>query len=39
MIDDFDMENGPMMVVPGSHKGRSTTITGPDWTVLFCGAR
>jgi ectoine hydroxylase-related dioxygenase (phytanoyl-CoA dioxygenase family) len=21
MIDDVDMENGPMMVVPGSHKG------------------
>ena len=26
MIDDVDMENGPMMVVPGSHKGRSMTI-------------
>ena len=25
MIDDVDMENGPMMVVLGSHKGRSTT--------------
>src|SRR5258706_535075 len=21
MIDDVDMENGPMMIVPGSHKG------------------
>jgi ectoine hydroxylase-related dioxygenase (phytanoyl-CoA dioxygenase family) len=36
MIDDADMENGPMMVVPGSHKGPIHDHHGPDgW---FCGA-
>ncbi len=30
MIDDVDMENGPMMVVPGSHKGPIHDHHGPD---------
>ncbi len=36
MIDDVDMENGPMMVVPGSHKGPIYDHHGPDGR--FCGA-
>jgi hypothetical protein len=36
MIDDADMENGPMMVVPGSHKGPIHNHHGPDGR--FCGA-
>jgi ectoine hydroxylase-related dioxygenase (phytanoyl-CoA dioxygenase family) len=36
MIDDVDMENGPMMVVPGSHKGPIWDHHGPNGR--FCGA-
>jgi ectoine hydroxylase-related dioxygenase (phytanoyl-CoA dioxygenase family) len=36
MLDDVDMENGPMMVVPGSHKGPIFDHHGPDGR--FCGA-
>ena len=36
MIDDFTMENGPMMVIPGSHKGPVYDHHGPDGR--FCGA-
>jgi phytanoyl-CoA hydroxylase len=36
MIDDVDMETGPMMVVPGSHKGPIQDHHGPDGR--FCGA-
>jgi len=36
MIDDVDMENGPMMVVPGSHKGPIYDHHGPNGR--FCGA-
>lgn len=36
MIDDFTMENGPMMVIPGSHKGPVYDHHGPD--RRFCGA-
>ncbi|MBV9825456.1 MAG: phytanoyl-CoA dioxygenase family protein [Alphaproteobacteria bacterium] len=36
MLDDVDMENGPMMVVPGSHKGPTFDHHGPDGR--FCGA-
>src|SRR5579872_1165288 len=36
MLDDVDMENGPMMVVPGSHKGPTYDHHGPDGR--FCGA-
>jgi ectoine hydroxylase-related dioxygenase (phytanoyl-CoA dioxygenase family) len=36
MIDDFTMENGPMMVIPGSHKGPIHDHHGPDGR--FCGA-
>ncbi len=36
MIDDVDMENGPMMVVPGSHKGPIHDHHGTDGR--FCGA-
>ena len=36
MIDDVDMENGPMMVVPGSHKGPIHDHHGPNGR--FCGA-
>jgi phytanoyl-CoA hydroxylase len=35
MIDDVDMENGPMMVVPGSHKGPIHDHHGHG---RFCGA-
>jgi phytanoyl-CoA hydroxylase len=36
MLDDVDMENGPMMVVPGSHQGPIYDHHGPDGR--FCGA-
>jgi phytanoyl-CoA hydroxylase len=36
MLDDVDMENGPMMVVPGSHKGPICDHHGPNGR--FCGA-
>ncbi|HYM73300.1 MAG TPA: phytanoyl-CoA dioxygenase family protein [Stellaceae bacterium] len=36
MIDDFTMENGPMMVIPGSHRGPIYDHHGPD--RRFCGA-
>jgi ectoine hydroxylase-related dioxygenase (phytanoyl-CoA dioxygenase family) len=36
MLDDVDMENGPMLVVPGSHKGPVWNHHGPDGR--FCGA-
>jgi phytanoyl-CoA hydroxylase len=36
MLDDVDMENGPMLVVPGSHKGPTFDHHGPDGR--FCGA-
>jgi ectoine hydroxylase-related dioxygenase (phytanoyl-CoA dioxygenase family) len=36
MIDDFTMENGPMMVIPGSHLGPIHDHHGPDGR--FCGA-
>jgi phytanoyl-CoA hydroxylase len=36
MIDDVDMENGPMLVVPGSHRGPIWDHHGPDGR--FCGA-
>jgi len=36
MLDDVDMENGPMMVVPGSHKGPIYNHHGPNGR--FCGA-
>jgi phytanoyl-CoA hydroxylase len=36
MLDDVDMENGPMMVVPGSHRGPIWDHHGPDGR--FCGA-
>src|SRR4051795_8034339 len=36
MLDDVDMENGPMMVVPGSHKGPIHDHHGPNGR--FCGA-
>ena len=36
MIDDVDMENGPMLVVPGSHKGPIHDHHGPNGR--FCGA-
>src|SRR5277367_3385 len=36
MVDDVDMENGPMMVVPGSHKGQIHDHHGQDGR--FCGA-
>src|SRR5271169_956892 len=36
MIDDVDMENGPMMVVPGSNQGPIHDHHGPDGR--FCGA-
>jgi ectoine hydroxylase-related dioxygenase (phytanoyl-CoA dioxygenase family) len=36
MLDDVDMENGPMMVVPGSHKGPIYDHHGPNGR--FCGA-
>ncbi|HEX3864866.1 MAG TPA: phytanoyl-CoA dioxygenase family protein [Stellaceae bacterium] len=36
MLDDVDMENGPMMVVPGTHKGPTYDHHGADGR--FCGA-
>jgi len=36
MLDDCEMENGPMMVVPGSHQGPIYDHHGPDGR--FCGA-
>ena len=36
MIDDFTTENGPMMVIPGSHRGPVFDHHGPDGR--FCGA-
>jgi ectoine hydroxylase-related dioxygenase (phytanoyl-CoA dioxygenase family) len=36
MLDDCDNENGPMMVIPGSHKGPVYDHHGPDGR--FCGA-
>jgi phytanoyl-CoA hydroxylase len=36
MLDDFTMENGPMMVIPGSHHGPIFDHHGPDGR--FCGA-
>src|SRR6266851_888977 len=36
MLDDVDMENGPMLVVPGSHKGTVLDHHGLDGR--FCGA-
>ena len=36
MLDDVDSENGPMLVVPGSHKGPIWDHHGPDGR--FCGA-
>src|SRR5205807_10509360 len=36
MLDDADSENGPMLVVPGSHKGPVWDHHGPNGR--FCGA-
>jgi phytanoyl-CoA hydroxylase len=36
MLDDVDRENGPMLVVPGSHKGPVFDHHGPNGR--FCGA-
>jgi phytanoyl-CoA hydroxylase len=36
MLDDCDTENGPMMVIPGSHLGPVYDHHGPDGR--FCGA-
>jgi len=36
MLDDCDSKNGPMLVVPGSHKGPVRDHHGPDGR--FCGA-
>jgi phytanoyl-CoA hydroxylase len=36
MLDDFTMKNGPMMVIPGSHKGPVYDHHGADGR--FCGA-
>src|SRR6202040_3937275 len=36
MLNDVDMENGPMMIVPGSHKGPVYDHHGPNGR--FCGA-
>src|SRR5438874_9410992 len=36
MLDGVDMENGPMLVVPGSHKGPTWDHHGPDGRL--CGA-
>jgi ectoine hydroxylase-related dioxygenase (phytanoyl-CoA dioxygenase family) len=36
MLDDIDEENGPMLVVPGSHTGPVWDHHGPDGR--FCGA-
>ena len=31
MLDDCEMENGPMMVIPGSHQGLSGADIRPSW--------
>ena len=36
MLDDCEMDNGPMMVIPGSHRGPIYDHHGPDGR--FCGA-
>jgi phytanoyl-CoA hydroxylase len=36
MLDDVDTENGPMLIVPGSHKGPIWDHHGPNGR--FCGA-
>jgi hypothetical protein len=36
MLDDCELENGPMMVIPGSHLGPVYDHHGPDGR--FCGA-
>jgi len=36
MLDDCEIENGPMMVIPGSHQGPVYDHHGPDGR--FCGA-
>jgi phytanoyl-CoA hydroxylase len=36
MLDDMQLINGPMMVIPGSHKGPTFDHHGPDG--YFCGA-
>jgi hypothetical protein len=36
MLDDCEIENGPMMVMPGSHQGSVYDHHGPDGR--FCGA-
>ena len=36
MLDDCEMDNGPMLVVPGSHQGPVYDHHGPDGR--FCGA-
>jgi phytanoyl-CoA hydroxylase len=36
MLDDCTLENGPMMVIPGSHRGPVYDHHGPD--DRFCGA-
>jgi len=36
MLDDVDRENGPMLIVPGSHKGPIWDHHGPNGR--FCGA-
>ena len=36
MLDDYEIENGPMMVIPGSHQGPVWDHHGPDGR--FCGA-
>jgi phytanoyl-CoA hydroxylase len=36
MLDDCDLDNGPMMVIPGSHLGPVHDHHGPDGR--FCGA-
>jgi phytanoyl-CoA hydroxylase len=36
MLDDCEMENGPVMVIPGSHQGPIYDRHGPDGR--FCGA-
>jgi phytanoyl-CoA hydroxylase len=36
MLDDCEMDNGPMMVIPGSHLGPIYDYHGPDGR--FCGA-
>src|ERR1041385_1962866 len=35
MLDDMDLENGPLMVVPGSHRGPTYDHHGEDGR--FCG--